>query len=44
MNDMSRLLVDILGDQPELLDQFELRMSTLKEPTLIMDADFEVQE
>ena len=44
MNDMSRLLVDILGDQPDLLDQFELRMSTLKEPTLIMDADFEVQE
>ena len=41
---MSRMLVDILGDQPELLDQFELRMATLKEPTHVVDADFEVVE
>lgn len=40
MQDMSRLLVDVLGNHPELLDQVELRMATLKEPILIQDADF----
>jgi len=44
VNDMSRLLVDVLGGHPELLDQFELRMSGLKEPTHIMEADFSVVE
>ncbi len=41
MNDMSRLLVDVLGQHPELLDQVELRMASLKEPILIQDVDFE---
>ena len=40
INDMSRLLVEVLGNHPELLDQVELRMATLKEPILIQDADF----
>jgi hypothetical protein len=44
MNDMSRLLVDVLGQHPELLDQVELRMAALKEPILIQDADFTAVE
>ena len=40
INDMSRLLVEVLGNHPELLDQVELRMAILKEPILIQDADF----
>tara|TARA_Y100000361_G_C11090126_1_gene305970 strand:+ start:211 stop:834 length:624 start_codon:yes stop_codon:yes gene_type:complete len=44
MNDMSRLLVDVLGQHPELLDQVELRMAALKEPITVMDADYEVIE
>ena len=45
INDMSRLLVDVLGNHPELLDQVELRMAALKEPiNTIQDVDFEVVE
>lgn len=40
MNDMSHLLVDVLGSHPELLDQVELRMATLKEPTEIIDVEY----
>jgi hypothetical protein len=32
INDMSKLLVDVLGEHPQLLDQLELKMATLKEP------------
>ena len=39
VNDMSRMLVDVLSGHPELLDQFELRMSALREPKVI-DVDF----
>jgi hypothetical protein len=44
MNDMSRLLVDVLGQHPELLDKVELRLAALKEPILIQDADFTAVE
>ena len=45
INDMSKLLVDVLGNHPELLDQVELRMAALKEPiNTIQDVDFEVVE
>ena len=44
INDMSRLLVDVLGEHPQLLDQLELRMASLKEPILIQDVDFEAVE
>ena len=42
MQDMSRLLVDVLGQHPELLDQVELRMAALKEPISVVDVDFTV--
>ena len=42
MQDMSRLLVDVLGQHPELLDQVELRMAALKEPINVTDANFTV--
>jgi hypothetical protein len=29
------MLVDVLAGHPELLDQFELRMMTLREPKVI---------
>lgn len=35
MVDMSRVLVDVLGGHPQLLDQLELKMATLKEPSYI---------
>ena len=41
MNDMSRLLVDVLSGHPELLDQVELRMSALKEPVNVIDVDYQ---
>ena len=40
INDMSRLLVDVLGEHPQLLDQVELRMASLREPIVIQDVDF----
>lgn len=44
INDMSRLLVDVLGEHPQLLDQVELRMSALREPISIQEIEFEVVE
>jgi len=44
MQDMSKLLVDVLGQHPELLDQVELKMAALREPTTIIDADFTAVE
>lgn len=43
MNNMSHILIDVLRDSPELLDQVELRMAALREPTTV-DVDFEVIE
>jgi hypothetical protein len=43
MGHMSNLLVEVLGDHPKLLDQIEIKMATLKDPTVI-DVDFEVKE
>ena len=37
VNDMSRILVDVLGTHPQLLDQVELKMALLKEPSVIVD-------
>ena len=37
VNDMSRILVDVLGTHPQLLDQVELKMALLKEPSVIID-------
>ena len=36
VNDMSRILVDVLGTHPQLLDQVELKMALLKEPSVII--------
>ena len=44
MNNMSHILIDVLRDTPELLDQVELRMAALREPTSVQDVDFEVIE
>jgi len=44
MDSLSRILVDTLGDTPDVLDQIELRMAALKAPTHIMDADFTVTD
>tara|TARA_Y100000004_G_scaffold193005_1_gene254639 strand:- start:1418 stop:2047 length:630 start_codon:yes stop_codon:yes gene_type:complete len=44
INDMSKLLVDVLGEHPHLLDQVELRMAALREPSTIIDADFTAVE
>ena len=43
MNDMSRILVDVLGNHPELLDDLELRMASLRAPKVI-DVDYTVTE
>lgn len=37
VNDMSRILIDVLGSHPQLLDQVELKMALLKEPSVIID-------
>ncbi len=44
MNNMSHILIDVLRDTPELLDQVELRMQALRDPTSVQDVDFEVIE
>ncbi len=44
INDMSRLLVDVLGEHPQLLDQVELRMAALREPIHVQDVDYTVIE
>ena len=36
VNDMSRLLIEVLGSHPQLLDQVELKMAMLKEPSVII--------
>jgi|TARA_R110000744_G_scaffold241807_2_gene359043 hypothetical protein len=41
VNDMSRMLVDVLGNHPDLLDMVELKMSTLREP---ISVQYEVVE
>lgn len=37
VNDMSRILIEVLGSHPQLLDQVELKMAMLKEPSVIID-------
>tara|TARA_R110002020_G_scaffold14346_8_gene51034 strand:- start:2326 stop:2934 length:609 start_codon:yes stop_codon:yes gene_type:complete len=37
MVDMSRILVDVLGNHPQLLDQLEFKMALLKEPTYVYE-------
>jgi len=37
MADMSRILVDVLGSHPQLLDQLEIKMALLKEPTYVYE-------
>ena len=37
VNDMSRILIEVLGSHPQLLDQVELKMALLKEPSVIID-------
>jgi len=44
VNDMSRMLVDVLSGHPDLLDQFELRMSALREPRTIIEADYTIED
>lgn len=44
MNNMSHILVETLRGHPELLDDIELRMSTLKAPSNIIDIDYKVIE
>lgn len=41
MNHMSNILVDVLGTNPQLLDQIEFRMAALKAPVTV---DYEVIE
>ena len=41
MNHMSNILVDVLGSNPQLLDQIEFRMAALKAPVTV---DYEVIE
>jgi len=36
VNDMSRILIEVLGSHPQLLDQVELKMALLKEPSVII--------
>ena len=43
MDSMSRILVESLRNHPDLLDDVELRMSSLKTPTYI-ETEFEVIE
>jgi hypothetical protein len=33
------VLVNVLGSQPDLLDQVELHLAALKEPTYVVDDD-----
>jgi len=44
MNNMSHILVESLRNHPELLDDIELRMMSLKAPTSVIDVDYEVVE
>jgi len=44
MNNMSHILVESLRNHPELLDDIELRMMTLKAPANVIDVDYEVVE
>jgi hypothetical protein len=44
MNNMSHILVESLRNHPELLDDIELRMMTLKAPANIIDVNYEVIE
>jgi len=37
VNDMSRILIEVLGSHPQLLDQVELKMAMLKEPSVIIN-------
>ena len=37
VNDMSRILIEVLGSHPQLLDQVEMKMALLKEPSVIID-------
>ena len=43
MNNMSQILVDVLRNDPHLLDQIELQMASLKAPKTV-DVEFEVIE
>ena len=43
MNTMSQILVDVLRNDPHLLDQIELQMASLKAPKTV-DVEFEVIE
>ena len=43
MNNMSHIMIEVLQHHPELLDQVELRMAALREPTTV-DVEFEVIE
>ena len=42
MDSVMGVLVESLKDQPAILDNIQLRLATLKQPTNIQDADFEV--
>ena len=44
MNSLSAILVDTLRGHPELLDDIELRMASLKAPSNVIDAEYEVIE
>jgi hypothetical protein len=42
MDSVMGVLVESLKDQPAILDNIQLRLATLKQPSHIQDADFEV--
>lgn len=42
MDSVMGVLVESLKDQPAILDNIQLRLATLKQPSNIQDADFEV--
>lgn len=44
MNNMSHILVESLRHHPELLDDIELRMMTLKAPANVIEVNYEVVE
>ena len=44
MDAVMGILVDTLRDDPHLLDNIELRLSALKAPSHVIDADFEVMD
>ena len=44
MNNMSHILVESLRNHPELLDDIELRMMTLKAPANVVEVNYEVIE